>query len=101
MTKTPRACAEIEHDLIAMASGEAEAMTAPRVEAHTALCPPCAREFERYRALNGVLADWGREPGPTGALARQRLGSRLADLRRRLLIGRVVGRLWVSLNSRA
>ena len=91
MTRKPRACAEIEHDLIAVATGEAEAPATPRVEAHTRACPPCAREFERYRALDGALAEWGRGGIPAAALARarQRLETGLADLRRRLLIGRV------------
>ena len=91
MTTKPGACAQIEHDLIAVATGEAEGAMAPRVEAHTAACPPCAREFERYRALEGVLTGWGREGGAGAALARarQRLESGLADLRRRVLVGRV------------
>jgi O-6-methylguanine DNA methyltransferase len=61
------------------------------VQAHTAACPSCARELERYRALDGVLADWGQERGRAEAVtrARRRLENGLADLRRRLLIGRV------------
>ena len=91
MTTKPRACAEIEHDLIAVASGEAGAAAAPRVHAHTAMCPPCAREFSRYEALDRALVGWRGAGAPTEALrhARQRLEGGLADLRRRLLIGRV------------
>jgi O-6-methylguanine DNA methyltransferase len=91
MRTKPRVCAEIEHDLIAVATGEAGVATAPRVQAHTAACPPCARELERYHALQGTLATWGRTSAPAEhmARARQRLETGLADLRRRLLIGRV------------
>jgi O-6-methylguanine DNA methyltransferase len=91
MTSKPRACAEIESDLIAVAGGEAEAAVAARVHAHAAACSPCARELERYRALERALVDWGQErtPGEGLARARQRIESGLGDLRRRLLIGRV------------
>jgi methylated-DNA-[protein]-cysteine S-methyltransferase len=91
MSTKPRACAEIEHDLIAVASGEAGAAAAPRVQTHVASCPPCAREFGRYQALEQTLSNWGEERAPADAVARARLRleSGLADLRRRLLIGRV------------
>ncbi len=91
MRTKPRACAEIEHDLIAVASGEAGAAELPRVQAHTAACPPCAREFEGYQAVDRAVSIWGGESAPPDALAhaRQRLETGLGDLRRRLLIGRV------------
>jgi methylated-DNA-[protein]-cysteine S-methyltransferase len=91
MSMKLRACAEIEHDLIAVATGEAGAGAAPRVQAHTASCSPCAREFGRYQALERAVSRWGEERAPAASVARvrQRLESGLADLRRRLLIGRV------------
>jgi O-6-methylguanine DNA methyltransferase len=55
------------------------------------MCPPCAGEFARYQALDRAVAGW-RGAGasvPGVRRARQRLESGLADLRRRLLIGRI------------
>jgi methylated-DNA-[protein]-cysteine S-methyltransferase len=91
MSTEPGSCTEIEHDLIAVATGEAGAGAAPRVQAHLAMCPPCAREFARYQAIERALSSWGGERASAEAVARvrHRLESGLADLRRRLLIGRV------------
>jgi methylated-DNA-[protein]-cysteine S-methyltransferase len=61
------------------------------VHAHLAVCPPCARAFGRYQALEQALASWGgqRASAEAVARARHRLEGGLADLRRRVLIGRV------------
>ena len=71
MTRKPRSCIDIERDLVAVATGEAAVGAAPRVRAHTDLCPPCAREFQRYRALDQAVVAWrgGEVPGASVARA--------------------------------
>jgi methylated-DNA-[protein]-cysteine S-methyltransferase len=91
MKRKPQPCLDIERDLIAVATQETGVDAAPRVEAHTRACPPCAREFQRYRALGQAVEAWrgGSVPADAVARARQRIETGLGDLRRRLLIGRV------------
>lgn len=91
MSTKPRACADIEHDLIAVATGEAGAGAGPRVQGHVASCPPCAHEFAHYQIVDQALSDWGAARAPAASVdgARQRLERGLADLRHRVLIGRV------------
>ena len=88
MSRTHPACREIETDLVAVAAGEAAAKAASRVHAHVALCAPCRGELARYRAVEAMLAALRQAPSPAGdvTLARAELESRLADLRRRLIV---------------
>lgn len=87
MSAKPRGCQEIETDLIAAATGDASASAARRVDAHVAKCAPCRREFEGYRAIEGVVDTLRRVPPPAAEeeRARAELQARLADLRRRLV----------------
>jgi methylated-DNA-[protein]-cysteine S-methyltransferase len=93
MTSKPRVCIAIEPDLVAAATGEAEAAAAERVETHVATCPGCRDDFAQYRAIDnavGALRDTTPPPADTDAdAARERLIARLADLRPRVLGYRV------------
>jgi methylated-DNA-[protein]-cysteine S-methyltransferase len=98
----PSVCRQIEPELVATATGEAEPGAAGRVETHVQRCAPCRAEFQRYRAL-GRDVDALREAAVAGtrvALARAALESRLADLRRRVLRYRIfdspLGRLLIA-----
>ncbi len=88
MTPTHPACRAIENDLMAVAAGEAAAAAATRVDAHVAVCRPCRGDLSRYRAVETALGDLRQAGSPAGdvTLARAELESRLADLRRRLLV---------------
>ena len=88
MSRTHPACREIETDLVAVAAGEAAAKAASRVHAHVALCAPCRGELARYRAVEAMVGELRQAPSPAGdvTLARAELESRLADLRRRLIV---------------
>ena len=90
MSKKPAVCVQIEDDLLAAATGEAKPGAAERVERHLATCGSCRREFEEYRAVDGAVTTLREEPLPSGhAEVRERLETRLADLRRRLLAYRI------------
>jgi methylated-DNA-[protein]-cysteine S-methyltransferase len=91
MTDTPTGCVQIAEDLLAAAIGEASPTAAQRVERHVARCGSCRRELEGFRALDGAVADLRQAPLPSGDVvhARERLETRLADLRRRLLAYRI------------
>jgi methylated-DNA-[protein]-cysteine S-methyltransferase len=91
MNSLPKVCAEIEPDLIATATGEAEAAAVQRVETHIGSCPPCGGEYARYRAIDRALGFWrqGPAPGAPSATARKRLETRLSDLRRRTFTYRI------------
>lgn len=80
-------CLEIEADLLAAATGEAEPAAARRVQNHIGPCAGCRREFEQYRAIEGLVGELRGIVPPAGdiALACQKLESRLADLRGRLV----------------
>jgi methylated-DNA-[protein]-cysteine S-methyltransferase len=83
-------CVQIEDDLLAAATGEAKPGAAERVERHLATCSSCRQEFQEYRAVDGAVTTLREEPLPDGhAQARERLETRLADLRRRLLAYRI------------
>jgi methylated-DNA-[protein]-cysteine S-methyltransferase len=84
-------CVELEGDLVATASGEAQATAARRVQAHVGRCAPCRGEFERYQVIEGEVAAMRGHmlAAPHAALARDRLEARLADLRSRLVAYRV------------
>lgn len=91
MSEKPAVCVRIEDDLLAAAMGEAESSAAKRVERHLTTCVSCRREFQEYRAVDGAVAALREEPPPSGSLAqsRERLETRLADLRNRLLAYRI------------
>jgi methylated-DNA-[protein]-cysteine S-methyltransferase len=91
MSRKPRICLEIEADLVAAATGDAEAGAAGRVERHIHVCASCRGEFERYREIDGVVGTLRRAPMATegAARARETLESRLADLRSRLVSYRI------------
>lgn len=80
-------CREIEPDLVAVAAGEAGPSAARGVERHVGVCRGCRDELERYRVLEGMVADLRRAPmgGADPALSRAELESRLADIRSRLI----------------
>jgi methylated-DNA-[protein]-cysteine S-methyltransferase len=83
-------CLAIEVDLVATATGDAEPAAAARVEDHVARCGRCRDEFGRYRAIDGLVTGL-RQPdgGEDEARARTALVSRLADLKRRLVLYRI------------
>ena len=91
MRQTPSVCREIEADLVAAATQEAEPAAARRVQDHVTRCAACHGAFERYRAIDGMMDTLRSETVPAAqeALAHERLDSRLADLRRRLVAYRV------------
>ncbi len=87
MIKKPAVCVEIEEDLLAAAVGEAGPSAAERVDRHLAICAPCRREFEEYRAVDGMVGALQSVPvaHERVAEAQAHLESRLADLRSRML----------------
>jgi len=90
MSTKPAVCVQIEDDLLAAATGEATPDAAQRVEGHLAACGACRQEFQEYRAVEGAVTTLREEPLPSGhAQARERLATRLADLRKRLLAYRI------------
>ena len=91
MTRKPNVCLEIEPDLVAAATGDAEPGASRRVEHHIDSCDACRREFHRYREIEGVVGVLRRGPAAADSVARAREGleSRLADLRSRLVSYRV------------
>src|SRR5205814_8123008 len=93
MKHKPQSCREIEADLIATATGDAEPVARGRVEDHIGFCAACRGDFQRYREIDGVVGVLRREPAMEGAVrARERLESRLAGLRSRRRTYRVVPR---------
>jgi len=91
MSDKPVVCARIADDLLATAIGEAPPNAAERVERHVAACGSCRRELQGYRALEGAVATMRADsrPNDQAAQARERLETKLADLRQRLLAYRI------------
>lgn len=91
MSDKPEVCVRIADDLLAAAIGEASPRAVERVERHVAACVSCRRELQGYRALDGAVATMRTEPQPSeqAAQARERLETKLADLRQRLVTYRV------------
>jgi methylated-DNA-[protein]-cysteine S-methyltransferase len=87
MSRKPSICREIEADLLAAAMGEAESAAVRRVQQHLGPCADCRREFEQYRAIDGLVGELRGVTPPDAGIARARhsLESRLADLRGRLV----------------
>ena len=92
MSPAATSCRTIEPDLIAAATGEAEASAVDRVRAHIDGCRECRGAFARYRAIDGLAAGLRDAPLPVAELAaaRESLQARLADLRSRILSYRIV-----------
>ena len=88
----PPVCVDLEPDLVAAATGEAEPVAAQRVQAHVERCGACREEMVRYRAIEGEVAVIRGHllAEPHVSLARAELEARLADLRTRLVAYRVV-----------
>jgi O-6-methylguanine DNA methyltransferase len=91
MSQTPSTCREIEVDLVAAATGDAEAGAARRVQDHIGRCADCRDDFERYSATDRLVRELRGIALPAAELSAARTGleSRLADFRRRLLSYRV------------
>jgi len=91
MSKKPAPCMAIEDDLLATAIGEASKGARRRVERHVDVCSPCRREFHGYQELDRSVTVLKDEvlPDEHMAGARDRLETRLADLRSRLLAYRI------------
>jgi methylated-DNA-[protein]-cysteine S-methyltransferase len=99
-------CAGIEADLVAAATGDADATAAGRVEEHIARCAPCREEYRWYRAVEGAVGDWRAVgvPASATARARTRLEALLADLRHRTILYRIfpspLGNLLIGVSDR-
>jgi methylated-DNA-[protein]-cysteine S-methyltransferase len=91
MKRKPQVCVEIEPDLVAAATGDAEAGAVRHVEHHIDSCGACRGEFHRYREIEGVVGALRRAPAAAESVSRARQGleSKLADLRSRLVSYRV------------
>lgn len=105
--KRPRnPCAEIELDLIAAATGEADPVAERRVQQHVSGCAPCGGDYHRYRAIEQAVETWRRAPAPAGppAAARRRLEERLEEIRRRTVAYRIfpspLGNILIALSER-
>jgi methylated-DNA-[protein]-cysteine S-methyltransferase len=89
MTKNLSPCVMIEPDLIAAAIGEATPAAVRRVGNHVTGCRPCGEAFERYQAVDEVVATLRTAIPPADETARERLLARLSDLRGRIVHYRV------------
>jgi O-6-methylguanine DNA methyltransferase len=91
MTKKPAPCIRIADDLLAAAIGEASEEVRWRVDRHMEVCGPCRQEFHGYHDLDHTVSSLKDEVIPDVQLAgaRERLETRLADLRGRLLAYRI------------
>jgi len=91
MKRKSQVCVEIEPDLVAAATGDAEPGAALRVEQHIDSCGACRGEYDRYREIEGVVGALRGAPAAAESVARARQGleSRLADLKSRLVSYRV------------
>jgi methylated-DNA-[protein]-cysteine S-methyltransferase len=89
--KKPLVCLELEPDLVAAATGEAEPAAAARVQTHVERCGGCRDDYERYRVIDGEVAAMRGHllAAEHVSVARVALESRLADLRSRLVAYRV------------
>jgi methylated-DNA-[protein]-cysteine S-methyltransferase len=84
-------CIEIEADLMAAAIGEADALAGHRVAEHVAECAPCRTEHAEYRAIERELGTIREAAVDVAGVARsrERLETRLDDLRSRIVAYRV------------
>lgn len=88
MNRKPKSCVRIADDLLAAGAGEASEEAVRRVESHIALCGACRRELQGYRDLERTVTFLRREAVPEALMAgaRDRLETRLADLRSRAFL---------------
>jgi methylated-DNA-[protein]-cysteine S-methyltransferase len=91
MNLTRSECRQIEVDLVATATGEAEPAAARRVQNHVGRCSGCRDDLDRYHATDRLVRELRDAAPPAAELrdARTNLQSRLADFRSRLLSYRV------------
>ena len=91
MTSRHPHCVAIEPDLVATATGEAGPAIAQRVQDHVARCASCHEDFRRYHAIEAATGQIRHAPPPLGdeVGVRDRLASRLADFRHRVLTYRI------------
>lgn len=91
MSQRAAGCTEIEADLVAAAIGEADALAEGRVAAHVARCRSCRIEEASYRAIDRELGTMRDAPLDVKGVAesRERLETRLDDLRSRIVAYRV------------
>jgi methylated-DNA-[protein]-cysteine S-methyltransferase len=84
-------CIEIEADLVAAAIGEADAVAEGRVAQHVAKCESCRGEHSSYQAIDRELGVMREAPVDSEGVAqsRERLETRLDDLRSRIVAYRV------------
>lgn len=102
MSAKAASCRQIEPDLVATATHEAEPAAAERVAAHVRACAPCRDELARYGEIDRVVGGLRAAPLAPAAAARARddLAARLADLRSRVVAYRIfaspLGRLLIA-----
>ena len=65
----PRVCSDIEPEIVASATGDSDPVTDERVQRHIGRCAPCADEYQRYRAVEGVVTAMRRAPAPVADTA--------------------------------
>ncbi len=85
MSPKPLVCREIELDLVAAATGDADAASAGRVQDHVGRCASCRDDFAQYRAIESGTLMLRRDAGEPAPAALAGLQVKLADLRRRLM----------------
>lgn len=59
-------CEDVRDLLAIYVGGECRDEDAETVEAHVALCGPCARELDLYREARAALSSLAQEPAPPG-----------------------------------
>ena len=92
MTSAHATCRAIEPTLVAAATGDADREASRRVDKHIARCAACRADFARYRMIEravGEIRDDDWQAHDDDREARAQLESRLADLRRRVLVYRI------------
>jgi methylated-DNA-[protein]-cysteine S-methyltransferase len=91
VNRRPAGCVGIEADLVAAAIGEADSATEGRVASHVAKCESCRLDHAGYRAIDRELGTMRDAPVDVQGVARsrERLETRLDDLRSRIVAYRV------------
>lgn len=87
MKNRPATCIGIEADLLAAAIGEADPAAERRVTDHVTACGTCRGEYAHYRTIDRELGAMRHAPldAAGAARSRERLETRLLDLRSRLV----------------
>ena len=91
MKRRPAGCIGIEEELVAAAIGEADSAAEGRVAEHVARCESCRSDHAGYRAIDRELGTMQRASIDARGVAqsRERLETRLDDLRSRIVAYRV------------